>query len=166
MSFIYVPSTAAPSLQIGTPVDTTGIASTTFIGIPLTSKLVYINFQNVGVAGSESVFIQLGNSTTIETSGYFYNRALITGLTASSASLTGNQWAYNLNADSSYGTIVLSLENSTTNTWNMFFSVGRTVANLYLAAGSKSLTAALSQIKIFVNSGNNWTSGQINIAYM
>jgi hypothetical protein len=169
MSFIYVPSTAAPSLQIGTPIDVSGVSTVTVTGIPLSSKIVYLNFQNILYSTNDTFFVQLGDSTNIEVTGYVYSRSTVSGLSATAfgnVAATGFGIA-NGQSDSLWGTVTLTLENSTTNTWNVSAIAGKSTSNfLFTLSGYKSLTNPISQIKVSILSGNLWTSGEINVAYM
>lgn len=168
MSFIYVPSTPAASIAIGTPVDTTSGTSVTFTAIPLTSKIVYVNFVDFSLSGADSILIQLGTSTAIDTTGYAYSSVAFNAASSSTgASTSTSAFFWQITAGATLnGTINLSLENSTTNTYNMAFIWGTSVARTGIASGRKVLASPLSQIKISMFGATTFSTGQINIAYI
>ena len=65
-----------------------------------------------------------------------------------------------------HGSVVLNLESSSAFTWAAIGATARSDGNLNANAGSKSLSAELTQLKIVaVNGTDAFDAGEINIAY-
>lgn len=155
---------AAGGITLGTPQTTTSGTSKTFSGIPSTAKQVMINFAGVSLSGTGVPIVQLGDAGGIEVTGYVGD--MQTGTTTASYSASF-QLATTSAASSIYtGTMTLTLENSTNNTWALSGVISRT-GSVWSLAGTKSLSPGpLTQIQIGSTTGTDtFDAGELNISY-
>ena len=157
-------TTVTGTITLGTPVATTSGTSIDFTGIPSWVKKITVQFFGVSVDAAANLLLQIGDSGGIENTGYVAiantpstNTSDTTGfiLTASPAA-----------ADAMYGQVVLSLMNSSNNSWvsnGMLSSTGNTARN---SGGGKSLSATLDRLRITSVGGTaTFDAGSINIQY-
>ena len=155
-------------LQTGTAVASTSGTSIDFTSIPNWVKRITVMFNGVSTNGSSVVQIQLGDSGGVETTGYLG----AVGRTGTSTAGLNNSAGFALE-DSGvatvvrHGSIVISLLNSSTNTWSAFGVIGRSdSANVYMQGGTKPLSDVLTQVRITtVNGTDTFDAGSINIIY-
>jgi|TARA_B110000438_G_scaffold153954_1_gene147918 hypothetical protein len=159
----------------GTKVDTTsGVETALFTGIPSGVTKIFINFDNVSLFISSRPLITIGDSGGLETTGYNTTGANIkngTGIGSTNntaAFIIGDGTGAN---DSLSGILLLSLQDSSDNTWCMTGTLagGTSTITIYSSGGSKTLSGELTQIGITSSagqSGQNFDAGEINISYM
>jgi len=169
------PTWVTPSggLTLGTPVATTSGTTIDFTGIPAGTKQVIINFVNVSTNGNVQKIIQIGDSGGIEDTGYvgnsivFFSDGTFFGPTSRTDSFLIRSGS---SSDELQGSVTLTLENSTNNTWVAVGLVGEIVSPTFsqtTTIGSKSLSGVLTQLRITtINSTDTFDGGEINIAYM
>ena len=163
----------------GSGVNTTGLinsataqASTSgtsidFTGIPSGVKRITVMFNGVSTNGTSATIIQLGYSGGVETSGYLgsmsYQGAQALYTTGIGVNNTGSASALR------HGSTVITLVNSSTNTWSAMGVVGTTGAGsgeTYSSGASKSLSGTLDRVRITtVNGTDTFDAGSINILY-
>jgi hypothetical protein len=164
------PTWATPSggFTLGTPVATTSGTSIDFTGIPAGVKQIVISFNGVSTNGTSEKSIQLGDAGGIETSGYNCTSMRLEGAGISPTSSTGG---FEINSvligDTIIGSVILTLENSSTNAWAITGVLGHTSASQFTLAGRKSLSAVLDRVRLTTAGGvNTFDAGEINIAYI
>jgi hypothetical protein len=167
------PSWAAISAgyTLGTPIDTTSGTAITFTGIPSGVKQVIVSFQQVSTSGTSYKWIRLGTSAGLQiTSGYENNATRLTSGTAIAAINASGGFAIYSQAATDWlsGSVVLTLQNSSTNTWAAFGILGDNYnGNTYTVAGYVSLSGVLDRISFSANNGSDtFDQGQMNIAYI
>jgi len=153
---------------LGTPVATTSGTSIDFTGIPAGVKQIVISFNGVSTNGTSEKSIQLGDAGGIETSGYNCTSMRLEGSGISPTSSTGG---FEINSvligDTIIGSVILTLENSSTNAWAITGVLGDTSARLFTLAGRKPLSAVLDRVRLTTAGGvNTFDAGEINIAYI
>lgn len=156
-------------IVLGTPQTTTSGTTVDFTGIPSGVRRITIMFVGVSTSGTSNIMIQLGDSGGIETSGYLGATTTVASATPSSATITAGLPVTNAIATAStlHGSVTVSLMNSSAFTW---VSSGVTAlsnaATTHIAAGSKSLSAELTQVRITTVGGSDtFDAGSINISY-
>ena len=160
-------STVSAGLTLGTPVSVSG-TSVTFTGIPAGVKQINIMFKGVSIdSTNDSAIIQLGDSGGIEASGYegAYNRPP-GGVTVQFN--TGFIVFDSVNTAFTYnGLLILTLQNSSTNTFTEMSILGMSnAAQPGFAGGVKSLSGVLTQIRLTtINGASSFDAGEINISY-
>ena len=132
-------------------------------GIPSWAKRVTVMLNNATTSASSPLRFQLGDSGGIETTGY--NGA--TCIYNASTSYSGGIDLYN--GSSSNGQEVkftLDLQDSATNTWGVSLVGGfRTVNQVHIGCGSKSLSGTLDRVRITSVSGTDTLSGYATLVY-
>lgn len=160
---------AHPTTTIGTPAATVTGTQVLISNIPTTAKKVTMNFVGVTIASS-TARIQLGSASTFTTSGYVGGASQITtGGTPTALAdtagfiLNGAAGAYVYN-----GSITLTLENATNNTWcaaGSFWCSGAATA-VSTVGGSISLSGPINQIKLTTVTGVAlFSAGEVNTSY-
>lgn len=146
---------------LGTPVTLTTQTSVDFTGIPAGVQRIICMINGLSVSGTSVPIIQLGDSGGMEATGYLGSNSAVnftTGIALVSSSAATSIL---------HGIIILSLINSTTNTWVAAGTTGlsSTTASYYLGF-SKDLDTALTQLRFTtVNGTDQLDAGQINIYY-
>ena len=159
---------ASGGFTLGTPVATTSGTSIDFTGIPAGVKQIVISFNGVSTNGTSEKSIQLGDAGGIETSGYNCTSMRLEGAGISPTSSSGG---FEINSvligDTIIGSVILTLENSSSNTWAITGVLGHTSASQFTLAGRKPLSAVLDRVRLTTAGGvNTFDAGEINIAYI
>jgi hypothetical protein len=165
------PEGSAPiyGLRMGTPQASTSGVSIDFTSVPSWVRRITICFVGVSVSGTSNPVIQIGDSGGVEATGYLGSSA--GGGNGVSPGVVSYTTGYGINsADAAavlHGAIVLTLVNSTTNTWTAHGTLGSSnTAGFFTVAGSKSLSATLDRVRITTVGGvNTFDAGSINIQY-
>jgi len=160
-------SGTAGGITLGTEQASTSGTAIDFTGIPAGTKRITVMFDGVSLSGSDDYLIQLGDSGGFETTGYISDS---TSFSASSNDRVGDTTGFIVRGAS--GTVIISgcmtfnLMDSTNNTWVAFgvFCRDDSTSNT-VAAGKKSLSAELTQIRITRDGSNTFDAGAINISY-
>ena len=150
----------------GTEQATTSGTSKDFTSIPSWAKIITVQFIGVSVDASSDIIVQIGDSGGIETTGYL--GAAWTSNTNNQNYTDGFSPAAVINAATViHGTMTISLENGTANTWVASSQVAFSdSASMSFGSGSKSLSAALDRVRITTQGGTaNFDAGSINILY-
>ncbi len=139
-----------------------------FTGIPSWVKRITVMFRQVSTNGTSSIWLQIGDAGGIETTDYDNGAAAISGTTAVSQAASNAAFLVDgavATTSSNSGALTLSL--IYTNTWVLTGAlVNQTTGAIKIAAGSKSLSDTLTQIRITTGGGiNTFDAGSINILY-
>jgi len=157
-----MPSTITSDTSVGTG------NSYDITGIPAGVRCVHVLFEGVSTASTSAILVQLGDAGGIETSGYVAEGShLISGSVASTASSTaGFLMSYHAAAQSLSGVMDLYLKDAANFTWISSHN-GRLATNIVVnGAGVKSLSAALTQIRITtVNGSQAFDAGTVALQY-
>jgi hypothetical protein len=151
-------------ITLGTEQATTSGTAKDFTGLPAGTRRVTINFAGVSTGGTSAYLIQLGDSGGIENTGYLSAAGFNGGDATSTAGfvVTVNGVAAALY----HGTVTLTLEDAANFTWastGVLYGSGGAVT--YFSAGSKSLSAELTQVRVTTASGDTFDAGGVNITY-
>ena len=157
----------AGTITSGTAVASTSGTSIDFTGIPATAKRITVMFNGVSTNGTSATIIQLGDSGGIETTGYLgsmsYQGAQAFYTTGIGVNNTGSASALR------HGSTVISLVDSSTNTWSAMGVVGTSgvgSGETYSSGSAKSLSATLDRVRITtVNGTDTFDAGTINIMW-
>jgi hypothetical protein len=155
--------TTSSGITLGTPVATTSGSTIDFTGIPSTVKQIIVTLKGVSTNGTTGFGLQIGDSGGVETSGYSGG---VSDRTADSAwSTFCVLFALPISLFDTYsGQIILTLENSSTNSWSIFGNIADTSTGMTNRfAGHKSLTATLDRVRLM---NATFDAGEMNIAYM
>jgi hypothetical protein len=135
--------------------------------------MIVVNFVGVGNESADRIYVRLGDAGGIETSGYrgTYERIDDSGTTRvySDARINvsysgggGDQWS---------GSLTLSLESSSSNTWcwagNWTDWNDDSNITQMISAGHKPLSAELDRLELHSEGGaNQFDTGAVNIMYI
>lgn len=152
----------------GTAQATTSGTSIDFTSIPATVKRITVMFSSVSTNGTSYPLVQIGDAGGIETTGYAGAASRASNFNALSSGFAIDNTA--TASEEISGAMVLTLLDSTTNTWAcqsvMGVGVGSGVGMTCLTGGVKSLSAALDRVRITtVNGTDTFDSGKVNILY-
>lgn len=161
-------ATVTTGYTLGTPVATTSGTSIDFTGIPAGTKQIVFTFFGVSTNSTSVKLIQLGDSGGVEITGY-----LSAGLkfTPSDVNFSNQTAGYCIFSDQAAdvlnGSVIFTLQSSSTFTWvaqgALFFTSNRAG----LVTGSKSLSAELTSVRLTTLTGTDtFDAGSLNIAYI
>jgi hypothetical protein len=154
-------------LVSGTAVTASG-TSVDFTGIPSTAKRITVMFSGVSTNGTSFIQVQLGDSGGFENTGYVGSTARINASTVTNQiEITSGFQVAVVAANTNTQNGVLVLQNISGNTWVAQGQVysGVFVA-LQVAAGSKTLSDTLTQVRITTGNGTDtFDAGTINIMW-
>jgi len=160
---------SAAGYTLGTPIVTTSGTAATFTGIPSGVKQIIMTFKSVSTSGTNYKFIRLGTSAGLKTNAYdanstrLINSNSIVAVTFSTGFVIYSQDA----ADTLNGSITLTMENSSTNSWTACGILGdNSNGTTYTVAGSVTLPAVLDRVSFSPNASDTFDLGEINIAYI
>lgn len=146
-------------IAFGTANSPTSASSVTFTGIPAGTNRVEIIYAGITWGTSDLMYTQLGDSGGIETSGYLASASSH----SESVEATVGFRHHNNGMTSQGAAAIIQYSRVTGNIWSMH-SVSR--GNLTnSAAGSKTLSGELTQLKVYSVLGNDMTAGTIQISY-
>jgi len=152
---------------LATEQASTSGTSIDFTGIPAGVKKITIMFSAVSTNGTNNLYVQLGDSGGIESSGY------VGGIGSDgAANRAANSGGFNVShvmtaATAHDGMVILSLENPTAFRWTELGILNRDDnGSTVFSAGNKTLSAELTQIRITTSgSTDTFDAGSINIQY-
>ena len=154
---------------LGTPIVSTSGTSIDFTGIPSWAKKITINLTGVSLSGTANIYIQLGDSGGVETSGYNVAGASIANGGTGSVATTASAFNIPVGAAAAgiSGSLILTLENAGTFNWCAQGVFGRSDANsISWCAGSKATSTALDRVRVTTSNGTDtFDAGEINILY-
>ena len=162
-------SPASSIITSATSVTSTAVTSIDFTGIPSWVKRVTFLLNLFGTNGTSTYMLQLGTASSIETTGYLTGvGGLVNGGTAQAVTAyttgigitTGNTAVNGYN-----GSIVLSLQDPSTNFWsNISNLTGGT--SLQVGGGGKAIASTLTRIRLTTLGGTDtFRTGSVNITY-
>jgi hypothetical protein len=158
-------SMASSVITSGTLVTASG-TSVNFTSLPSWVKRITVMLVGISSNGGSMPTVRIGDSGGISASGY-----LGSVMCGSAATLftTGFEYGGGLQSATRvwHGAITINLQNSSTNTWAATGVISLSDgASTVVTAGSKSLTSALTQVRVtYVNGTDSFDAGSINILY-
>jgi hypothetical protein len=165
------PVTAGTPTGVGVLTSGTAVASTSgtsidFTGIPSWVKRITVMFNGVSTNGTSSLLIQLGDSGGIENTGYLGCGLYISTGGSTSAFTTGFGINTLAQVTTLYGSMIISLVDSSTNTWVEQGNFSSTNSIGCYSSGAKPLSATLDRVRITtVNGTDTFDAGSINILF-
>ena len=129
--------------------------------------MIRIMFKGVSTSGTSNIIIRIGDAGGFETSGYSSYGAILTisGLVGVN-STTGFITRGNAASNTKDGTMTLTLENSSSNSWTETHATAPNATQGEVGGGGKSLSAELTQVRITtVNGTDTFDAGEINIQH-
>ena len=137
-----------------------------FGSIPTGTKRIDIIFSALSDDNAQDYKIRIGDAGGIETSGYVCETAKVES-TATHALCVDSFYMHSGHSTNyiTHGVMSLYLVDPATYTWVSTHVIGQTTTlRAVLGAGSKALSAELTQLAILPSSGN-LDAGQVNVHY-
>lgn len=156
-------------LTIATEQATTSGTSIDFTSIPSWVKRITVMLEGVSTNGTSRVVLRIGDSGGIESTTYdasavalVNSAAVATGADTSSFPLIG---AAGVSGNALNGQVVLTLKDSTNNTWTAS-GVINNGGDIHVSAGVKSTSGTLDRVRLTtINGTDTFDAGSINIMY-
>lgn len=166
-------ATARTSLGVSQAKSTSASVATTsgtsidFTGIPAGVTRVTIGLSGVSTNNTANLYLQIGDSGGIETSGYLGSKTVMTAAVSSSNETAAFPWGGNAAANVYHGGLTLTLINSATNLWACVGAVGlSSSAAVVVTGGTKPLSATLDRVRLTTNGGvDTFDAGSANISW-
>ena len=155
----------ASQIVAGTAVDlSSGSPTEAAFSVPSWAKKITVSMVGISLSGSDVPVIQIGTASGYETSGY--TGGVVTGSTGASPAAGNNSTSFRLKdsslaAQSWDGTATLVHNGG--NRWSLVCPGHNATAVWTSAAGSKSLSGALTQIKLTRSGSDTFDSGFVNV---
>lgn len=150
------------------PVSMTAQATTSgtefdFPDIPSWVTRITVVFDGVSLNGTDHLLVQLGDSGGFEATSYVSESVSAGGSTGVSSSTTGFIIRTGLAAGSISGMMVIT--NVTGNDWVAGHATRATTSQCQFGAGTKTLSATLTQVRLTRSGSNTFDAGQVNVIY-
>lgn len=157
-----------PTIFLVTQVSASGTA-VDFTTVPAGAKRVIVGLKGISTNGSSPILVQLGDSGGIENTGYGGAGVPFTsGATGTLNNFTNGIAATQVAAagQTHDGQVIISLSEESTNTWQFSSVIWRNDGVLFLAGGSKALSAALDRVRLTMSNGTDtFDAGTVAIMY-
>ena len=156
----YTESFVASRMVLETVKATTSGTTIDFTAIPSWVKRITVILNGVSTNGSDNLYIQLGDSDGIESTGYVSEVSNRGGDLTSTTGfvITRGQ----ISSSTCYG--IVTICKCTGNTWISSANISIT-SLVNSSAGSKTLSATLDRIRLTGGGTNTFDAGQVNIMY-
>jgi hypothetical protein len=146
---------------LGTETATTS-GTTVDFSIPSWAKRITVMLEAVSTNGITNLLIQLGD-TAVETTGYVSSAGDSGGSVQSTAGfIITNAVAA---ADAFHGNVTLTLKDAANFTWTSSGVLAEDGGAGHYSAGSKSLSAALTTVRLTSVSADTFDGGSVNVIY-
>jgi hypothetical protein len=153
------------SVIASTLVATTSGTSIDFTSIPSWVKKITVMLNGVSTTGSSNIELQLGTSTSVETTGYLGVGSKLGSSSVSTTALDTNGFSIDTAASTIHsGTYTLT--NIASNTWICVGNITRATNIFWVISGTKSVASTLDRIRLTTSSGTpTFSAGSMNIFY-
>lgn len=152
---------------LGTPQATTSGTEFDFT-IPSWATEIAVLFGGCSLSGTENFLVQIGDAGGVEPSGYDSSSFHVAdaAATAGLSSTAGFIVRAAVAGTGTYGRLTLTLIDSSTFTWEAagVFHRNGTLRGT-IAAGEKSLSAALTTVRITRTGADTFDAGKVNVRY-
>jgi hypothetical protein len=161
------PSYLSQPFTSGTAVASTSGTSIDFTSIPSWVKRITVMFKGVSTNGSSNWLVRLGTSGGIASTGYLGSAGYLGASPGGGRSTTGFIFQIGGSGQIMHGPMVITLQDSATNTWVQQGTLGDSSQDyIFFSGGSAVLSGALDRVRITtVNGTDTFDAGSINILY-
>jgi hypothetical protein len=159
--------TAASSIIItsGTPLATTSGSSVEFTGIPTWAKKITVMFYGISVDTTNGIYVQIGPSGGVTTTGYTSTSIRGSGSPGSAAQTSGFAIQGGGNAGNTwYGMMDIFLMDATNYYYVSTHSLYSNNSNAVYGGGGVATTGLITRVKL-VGDATNFDAGSVNILY-
>ena len=161
------PSYLAQPFTSGTAVATTSGTSIDFTSLPTWVKRITVMFKGVSTNGSSNWLIRLGTSGGIASTGYLGSAGYLGASPGGIRSTTGFIFQIGSSSQIMHGSMIITLQDSATNTWVQQASLGDSSQDyMFFSGGSAVLSGVLDRLRLTtVNGTDTFDAGSVNILY-
>ncbi len=141
--------------------------SVDFTGIPSWARRITVIFNGLSTTGSSSLLIRLGSSGGVESTGYV-SSAIYAGASQGGATNATGFIAFYGNGASDTLNSVMTIFNSSGNSWVASYTGGFGIGQSYASAGAgnKTLSSVLDRVRITtINGTDTFDAGTVNVMY-
>ncbi len=164
-TLVATTGTLAPIVS-GTAVASTSGTSIDFTSIPSWVKRITVMFSGISGSGTAPFVIQLGDAGGIEITGYSSSAMRVGAASSAYLSSTTGFVLQESNAAASVYNGIATIALIGSNNWaQSSFLVSPTANTGNSAAGSKTLSDTLTQVRITIDGTQTFDAGTINILY-
>jgi hypothetical protein len=158
---VAVDPNALGGITLGTAVASTSGTAIDFTGIPATAKRVTVLFNGVSTNGTSAIQVQLGTSSSFETTGYSsVAQASNTVASSTSGLVLGGVSATDIRS----GQMIISAMGS--NTWVSTGTNRTLLGGSWAMSGDKTISGTLTRVRITTMNGTDtFDAGTINISW-
>jgi hypothetical protein len=155
------------TITSGTAVASTSGTSIDFTGIPSWVKRITVMFKGVSTSATSNWLVRLGTSSGVASSGYLGAGSYNGASNAGTNSTTGFIFNVAGGAQIMHGSMIISLQDSATNTWVQQSALGdSSQAYIFFSSGSAVMSGVLDRLRITtVNGTDTFDAGSVNILY-
>lgn len=151
------------SLSLGTPVSASG--SSIDFTVPNNAKVIQVVLSNISTDGSSGVYVRLGDSGGIETSGYT-SYTQVANSSGSVNSTTGFAIYHGAAGNILDGIMTIALVDESSNHFVESQSIGdQTNGNAQTGGGQKSISGAITTVQALAVSSDSFDGGTVNVNY-
>jgi hypothetical protein len=165
-TLVAVTDTLAPVVRGTAQVAVTNFTTAAeFTGIPPWAKRVTLMWSGLSLSGTDSFLVQIGDSGGFATTLYNGGGTRMGGAAVASAAYTTGFGFANTTAASLHSGFI-TIVNVTGNVWSATGMQGSdTTENNNITAGTRTLSGALTQVRMTRTGTNTFDAGTINILY-
>jgi hypothetical protein len=157
---------AEGKLTLDTAQASTSGTSIDFTGIPSWVKRLTLIFDGVSVSGADHLWVQIGSSGGIETTGYAGTRVQVGASTAAGTATAAIPINSTGNGDIHNGHLTFTRLTPSSNTWIASGVIAREGSGIIsISGGKKTLSDTLDRIRLTTAGTNTFDAGTINIMY-
>lgn len=156
--------TSSGGSTLGTEAATTSGATVDITGLPAGTKKIFIMYNNVSTGTNGSAFgLRLGDSGGFEATGYVSTNQTGTTITTST---TGFLISQAPTATSLFSGHVLLTRVNSSHLWILSSILAADATDgVSVSAGSKTLSAELTQLRLYQTGAGSYDAGSVNIIY-
>jgi hypothetical protein len=137
-----------------------------FTSIPSWVREIDIIFHQFSCSTADYMGVQLGDSGGLETSGYVSTQGYVADFSAADTNPVATSAFYtHLNSAADYFSGIMQLKNITGNVWVQNHVGTNSTEDIFMGAGTKTLSATLDRIRILTSGAGVPDSGTVNICY-
>ena len=145
----------AGGVSLGTESTTTG-GTEIDLSISTGATLVMMPVMGLSLSGTSNLLFQLGDAGGIEPSGYLGGGVQLKATMSLITSTAGLEVEGGADASLYHGIVIWALEDRTNNSWTGAYLLSRSdTAQTFVGATAKSLTAALTTVRITAVNGSD-----------
>jgi len=155
----------ANATPYGTLVNTTSGTAFDFTGIPAGVTEITLTLNAVSLNGTDRMLVQIGPAAGIVSTGYVSTASSMAGSVVTEGNTSGFNILVAIAAREGSGVLVLKRLDAGSNVWLASHSVTASADAMAVGAGSVTLAAELTQLRLTRTGSNTFDNGSANISW-